>query len=265
MPNLRSLIVFSGLAILALLLTTRRAEASNDLPDAIPNGDVNRCENCHIGGNPNGGLNAFGDDFAQAGETWKPSLATMDSDGDTFTNGWELQDPTGSWTTGQGAPGVASVVTLPGVALSIPPQILLDVMLIDWEEEEGTNGSSFFTVANSGGLTLDYSASETEAWMSLDPVAGQVVAGSPAEQVDVLFQTTGLAEGLYQGMITVNAAGISNSPQQIAVDLTVVPEPSSTTLGLATLSTLVLLARHRRRRTAGATRPALPSGHAAWA
>jgi hypothetical protein len=138
-------------------------------------------------------------------------------------------------------------VTFPGDALSIPPKILLDVLLLEHEEDQGANGSSHFTVENSGGLVLDYSADEAEDWMSLDPVSGLVGAGAPAAQVDVLFQTQALDPGFYEGTITVSATGVINSPQGVAVELIVLPEPGVTALGLAALSSLALLARVRGR------------------
>ncbi len=36
---------------------------------------------------------------------WGPALAALDSDGDGFTNGEELQDPNGTWEVGSAAPG----------------------------------------------------------------------------------------------------------------------------------------------------------------
>jgi hypothetical protein len=55
-------------------------------------------------------LNAtFGMPFQASG--WTPALAAADLDGDGFTNGQELQDPTGTWTMGAAAPGIAAHVT----------------------------------------------------------------------------------------------------------------------------------------------------------
>ncbi|MCX6927196.1 MAG: Ig-like domain-containing protein [Verrucomicrobia bacterium] len=60
-------------------------------------------------------LNKFGSDFAANNHTWNATLATADSDGDGFTNGQELGDPTGSGTP---IPGV--YVSLPGDPASKP-------------------------------------------------------------------------------------------------------------------------------------------------
>jgi hypothetical protein len=45
---------------------------------------------------------------------WTPALAAMDSDGDTFSNGVELQDPDGTWTLGDPDPGVPDLTSNPG-------------------------------------------------------------------------------------------------------------------------------------------------------
>ena len=88
----------------------------------IPNGSVNSCSNCHI--NPNGGgtRNAFGQ-AVEAGligsnVDWGPTLAALDSDGDGFTNGTELQDPNGTWSSG--SQGNSALVSKPGDASSVP-------------------------------------------------------------------------------------------------------------------------------------------------
>ncbi|HEX3073405.1 MAG TPA: T9SS type A sorting domain-containing protein [Ignavibacteriales bacterium] len=90
----------------------------------IPNGTVNGCSNCHM--SPSGGdaRNAFGQlveaEFLSEGDVvWGPELAMIDSDGDGVSNGAELQDPYGAWTSGQPDPGTSSSVTLPGVSSSV--------------------------------------------------------------------------------------------------------------------------------------------------
>ena len=110
--------LFSAVIVLALAATMEIARGFR--PNQIPNGTINSCSNCH--NNPNGGGSR--NNFGQAVEgsfldgsgnvQWGASLAGMDSDNDGFTNGEELQDPSGTWKIGEAAPGDQSLVTNPG-------------------------------------------------------------------------------------------------------------------------------------------------------
>lgn len=94
----------------------------------VPHGNKFSCNTCHTngGGSPR---NAFG--LAVEARVspngsesfWTPELAALDSDGDGFTNGEELQDPNGVWNEGSANPGDVSLVTNPGNASSVPTSI----------------------------------------------------------------------------------------------------------------------------------------------
>ena len=103
----------------------------------IPNGNKNACANCHV--NPAGGgpRNVFGAEVGAnhltepggAGQVkWSAALASLDSDGDGFTNGQELQDPTGSWAVGQPAPGNPALVTKPGDPTDFPTTTAVEAL-----------------------------------------------------------------------------------------------------------------------------------------
>lgn len=84
----------------------------------VPNGSKNSCNTCHTGyGGPR---NDFGKQIetgyldASGNVLWGPSLALLDSDKDSKTNGEELQDPNGDWKIGDPAPGTLSLVSNPG-------------------------------------------------------------------------------------------------------------------------------------------------------
>lgn len=92
----------------------------------IPNGGKFGCANCHVSPAGGGARNAFGQmveskylDF-NGNVKWSAAMAAEDPDGDGFTNGQELQDPTGAWGAGDKAPGTASLVTNPGDRNSKP-------------------------------------------------------------------------------------------------------------------------------------------------
>lgn len=100
----------------------------------IPNGGVNSCANCHI--NPLGGgpRNNFGQNVeasflnSQGNVQWGPLLASLDSDGDGFSNGVELQNPTGHWSGGPS--GDPSKVTNPGDPASKPNTTFINDILL---------------------------------------------------------------------------------------------------------------------------------------
>jgi hypothetical protein len=91
----------------------------------IPNGSALQCASCHVSPGGGGARTEFGETVRASFLTspsgnviWGPELAAIDSDGDGFTNGEELQDPNGEWTGG--AIGDPSLVTNPGDASSFP-------------------------------------------------------------------------------------------------------------------------------------------------
>jgi hypothetical protein len=95
----------------------------------IPNGSINTCRNCHMSEFGGDARNNFGKLVENRFLTsrningdvqWGPLLASLDADNDGATNGQELQDPYGVWTSGSPNPGNSSLVTLPGFDSSSP-------------------------------------------------------------------------------------------------------------------------------------------------
>jgi hypothetical protein len=122
----RKLLLFAGIiAILSASMLIARSFRESE----IPNGPVYRCANCHINPSGGGARNAFGQEVERNHLTtsgagghvrWGADLANKDSDGDGFTNGQELQDPSGSWIGGSPAPGNSKLVSNPGDPTSFP-------------------------------------------------------------------------------------------------------------------------------------------------
>jgi hypothetical protein len=111
----------TSVAVIALVIAAPRVPAVSSYVSDLPNGGINRCAACHTNPSPGSSARtAFGTAFASNGHVWNSALATQDNDGDGFTNGTELQDPTGAWTTGQAAPGIAALVSSPGFNFSTP-------------------------------------------------------------------------------------------------------------------------------------------------
>ncbi len=115
---------FGCFLIILLFLSNNFANGKRFRVSQLPNGGVNDCANCHL---YKAEKTPFGKDieenFLKDGDVvWGPELANLDSDGDGFTNGEELQDPNGEWQSGEADPGNANLVSLPGDDQSTPPQ-----------------------------------------------------------------------------------------------------------------------------------------------
>ncbi len=124
---MKSNIIFTAIVILAFSMTFLIGRSFR--VSQIPNGDEFGCANCHLSSGGGGPTTPFGTEIESnfltapggAGSVeWGPDLAALDSDGDGFTNGEELQDPDGTWTSGSPAPGDPMLVTNPGDASSFP-------------------------------------------------------------------------------------------------------------------------------------------------
>ncbi len=108
------------LLIITFMFSMSQVLAKPGFPSVIPNGSENGCLNCHKFG-PGSERNQFGQDFAENGFAWE-GLFDIDSDGDGFTNGQELQDPDGLWVEGEEI-GDPELVTLPGDDSDFPTSI----------------------------------------------------------------------------------------------------------------------------------------------
>ena len=120
-------------ATLALVASSGFLVARSPRTGQVPNGNVKACFTCHV--TPGGPRNAFGQEIeanhlstpgAAGTVQWSPALAALDSDGDGFSNGVELQDPEGTWTAGQPFPGDPTLVTNPGDPTDFPTTTAVD-------------------------------------------------------------------------------------------------------------------------------------------
>lgn len=106
-----------------LIIMTSILQSKSGFVSQIPNGNKFSCITCHPNGNY-GQFNDFGKatkSFLSSGKiNWGEAFALLDSDGDGFSNGVELQDSQGIWKQGENAPGDIGLVTNPGDANSFP-------------------------------------------------------------------------------------------------------------------------------------------------
>ena len=109
--------------LLCMVLFASEASARASRVSQIPNGSQGSCITCHVSSS-GGPRNAFGVQVesgfltvagAAGSVVWGNALATLDADGDGYTNGQELGDPTGAWRAGDPNPTLLTA-TLPGYA-----------------------------------------------------------------------------------------------------------------------------------------------------
>lgn len=114
----RNLLLFS---ILIASFSASKAEPA--FVNRIPNGSKFQCANCHVSAAGGGARNNFGISFANNNKRWSSTLAQIDSDNDGSSNGLELQDPNGTWTTALPQPGKIDLVTNPSDPSDFPSSV----------------------------------------------------------------------------------------------------------------------------------------------
>jgi len=103
-----------------------------------------------------------------------------------------------------------------------PPTIAFTPSSLSFSAEESEVYPSSRTLAiwNSGGGTLDWTVTTDANWVSLSPTTG-VSAAYESDSVTVLVDMYGMDAGNYASIIAISAPGASNTPQTMAVSLTI--------------------------------------------
>jgi uncharacterized protein (TIGR03437 family) len=172
----------------------------------------------------------------------------VDSSGNAYVTGFTSSTdfPTTA-NTFQGTYGSGfndAFVTKISPAAPGSPTILLDSVALSFAATAGgaSPASKTVSVSNSGGGTLNWTATSSTTsggnWLGVSPASG-----TNSGTLTVSANIAGLAAGSYKGNIQVAATGASNTPQNVAVTLTVQsappPPPPTPTLVLS-LSTNAL-------------------------
>jgi BACON domain-containing protein len=112
-----------------------------------------------------------------------------------------------------------------------PPHLLIDTTLITMGTDVvGANTIRPFTLANSGGGTITWSANSNQSWLLVAPSQGIF---SQTQTISLAVQRVGLKPGDYTGRITISSN--VSAPQYIEVEMTVreLPPNAGPVLALA--------------------------------
>jgi hypothetical protein len=137
--------------------------------------------------------------------------------------------PAARVSTGSNTPWTMATVVFKSGTVS-PPALSVSPTSLAFSGTAGGASPAAKTVAvtNTGGGTLDVTASDDAAWLAVTPAS----ATAPAT-LTVTPTITGLAAGTYTATVTVTATtgGATGSPKTIAVTLTVSPAGSANLVG----------------------------------
>lgn len=206
---------------LATLLATPSAYALPSFVSRIPNGSVFSCANCHTATDPftDSTRNAFGLAFAANNLTWDDVLAGKDSDGDGFSNGTELGDPTGS-----GTPIPGATVTNPGDPNSHPTATAPAITTQPQSQTVSEGANVTFTVVATGTAPLSYQ------WAK----GGTDISGATTSTL-TLNAVTLASAGTYTVRVSNSAGSVTSNPatltvNAVAVAPTITTQPQSQTV-----------------------------------
>src|SRR6266571_2294277 len=108
-----------------------------------------------------------------------------------------------------------------GEGITHPAHLLIDTTPLDMGADiVGTNTIRSFTLANSGGGSISWSANSDASWLLVAPSQGIF---SQQEVISLAVQRIGLKPGNYHSSITISSN--VSPPQHIEVDMTVRPLP----------------------------------------
>lgn len=152
---------------------------------------------------------------------WRHTVSTQaGADGGLMTWSWG-----GVWTYG------AVALALKAVAVAAPAIDLSIAAMAFSAGEAGANpDDQTFDITNDGEPTseLNWTANDDMAWLTTVPGSGGPLAQGASETVTVSIDISGLAVGTHTGTITISDPAASNTPQTIAITLTVYRRPEQT-------------------------------------
>jgi len=121
---------------------------------------------------------------------------------------------------------IANLYTAATVGIAVPSIDLSTSAMSFLATKDGPDpNDQTFSITNDGeaGSELNWTAGDDMAWLTMIPDSGGPLAKDASEIVTVSVESGALAAGIYTGTITISDPTASNSPQTIAVTLTIIP------------------------------------------
>jgi hypothetical protein len=113
----------------------------------------------------------------------------------------------------------------------VGPFIGLTPPQLSFSPDQATNPSpQTFTLTNTGGGTMNWTASDDAPWLGVSPASGALGPGA-SQTVTATVTSATLNPGQYQGTVTVTDPNAANSPQTLPVSLTVIEVANSVIRG----------------------------------
>lgn len=168
--------------------------------------------------------------------TVSPATGTTPDTGTVTVSTAGLVAGTYNGTITVSAPGAANSPRTIPVTLTltppVPPALAVSRTSVSFSGIAGGENppAQTFTITNTGGGSLNWTATENLPWLVVSPSTG-----TDSSTVTVTASTAGLTAGTYSGSITVASSGAANSPQVISVSLSVVSLSDSGNLTVAVL------------------------------
>jgi len=111
------------------------------------------------------------------------------------------------------------------LVVSGTPVLNVSPASLSFATPDGSNpAAQTISIANIGGGTLNWTAADNAAWLSLSPTSGSVAAGQNMN-LSVSVSLAGLAAGTYNGTVTVTPQ--TGAPVTVSVRLTVTAAPTT--------------------------------------
>jgi hypothetical protein len=152
--------------------------------------------------------------------TWSATAGAVSGSG-LFTAPTVASDQTVTVTAKSVADPTKSASAMVTVKAPAPVLVVSPTSLVFSAQAGGGNpASANISVTNTGGGSLNFTASTDVAWLALSPASG-----SAPSSPQVAVAIAGLVPGTYTGHITVTAAGSTGSPFTVTAVLTITAPP----------------------------------------